>query len=484
MEAKLFEISLKPITVFDCEKLMNNNHKLKLSAEALEKVIHCRSFLEAKIADKNSTFYGINTGFGSLCNTKISSEDLTKLQENLVLSHACGMGPEIPLHISKLIFFLKIKNLSKGYSGVTTTLLDMMVTLYNVGVVPKIYEHGSLGASGDLAPLAHLATIFLGNGKAYFEGKELSSKQILAKAKLNPIDLKAKEGLALLNGTQFSLAFAVYEISQAMRLLDVANKIAALSLDAYACDNSPFNHLIHDIRPHKGQLAVAKQILENRSGSDIEKIEKYSVQDPYSFRCIPQVHGASSDAFDYIINVVETELNGVTDNPNIFPDDDAILSGGNFHAQPLALVLDHLAIALAELGNISERRTYQLINGDRDLPAYLAANPGINSGYMIPQYPASIDSIVSSKGQEDHVSMAANAATKCYKVLYNVKSILGIEWLVANQAMDFRKGIKSSEMLESYRGDFRKSVPFRDVDVYMKEDMDKSRDFIQNMIDE
>ncbi len=494
----MVEISLNPITVFDCEKFINSDEKIKLSASAMQAIRKCREFLEEKTKEESSIFYGINTGFGSLCNTKISPKDLSRLQEKLVISHSCGMGDEIPRHISKLIFLLKIKNLSQGYSGVSPVLAERMVNLYNAGVIPQIFEQGSLGASGDLAPLAHLASVLIGHGRAYYKGELLESKALLEKLEIDAIELQSKEGLALLNGTQFSLAFAVYCITQASRLLKVANLVAALSCEAYACDNAPYHSAIHRVRRHEGQQRVAEEILEWRKGSDVESMSRYSVQDPYSFRCIPQVHGATADALTYIKKVVETELNGVTDNPNIFPDEDLILSGGNFHAQPLALVLDHMSLALAELANISERRTYQLINGDRDLPAYLAANPGINSGYMIPQYtaasivsqnkylctPASVDSIVSSKGQEDHVSMAANAATKCYKVLSNVKSVLGIEWMIANQAMDFRKGVKSSSSLEKYRKRFRTKVPFRTEDVYLKNDMDSSKDFLQTMIDE
>ena len=485
-------------TIFDFVSILNSDNSIQLDSALREKVVKCRQFLDDKISDPNAVFYGINTGFGSLCNTKINSQDLSKLQSSLVLSHACGMGDEIPYSIAKLIFLLKIFNLSKGYSGVSESLMSRMIELYNHGLVPQIFEYGSLGASGDLAPLAHLSSVFLGKGKAYLNGELLEATEIHQRLGIEPITLKAKEGLALLNGTQFSLAFAVYCVSEANKLIHLINIISALSLDAYACDNAPFNPEIQNIRPHEGQRFIAQEILNLRENSEILDYPRYSVQDPYSFRCIPQVHGASYDTIQYVTKVVNTELNSVTDNPNIFPDSDLIISGGNFHAQPLALVLDFLAIALAELGNISERRTYQLINGDRDLPVYLAKDAGVNSGYMIAQYsaasivshnkqlctPSSVDSIVSSKGQEDHVSMAANAATKCYKVLENVKSVLAIEWMTANQAMDFRNGIKCGTVVENYRSQFRKYLPFRTSDVYMKDDQDISREFIQKTMNE
>jgi histidine ammonia-lyase len=323
------------------------------------------------------------------------------------------------------------------------------------------------------------------------------SHEVLAQHNLHPIKLKSKEGLALINGTQFMLSYAVWCVWKGKHLLNRANEIAAMSVDAFDCRMEPFNHLLHEIRNHKGQIAVARSMCELLEKSEITNKQKTQVQDPYAFRCIPQVHGASYDTLAYAEQVISNEMNAVTDNPNVFPDEDLILSGGNFHGQPLALVLDFLAIALAELGSISERRTYQLISGQRGLPAFLTPNPGLNSGMMIPQYtaasivsqnkqlctPASVDSIVSSNGQEDHVSMGANAATKCLRVLNNLSTILGIELFTAAQALDFRRPLKSSAFIETLHQNYRKQVAFIENDRYLSPDIQKSIQFIDKLND-
>lgn len=475
---------------------VSNNQKIILDEGLIHKINSNRAYLEKKLSNPETIIYGINTGFGSLCNVRITDENLGKLQENLVRSHACGMGDKVPKDICQLIHLLKIVNLAHGYSGVRLELIQKLIDLYNVGIFPVIYQQGSLGASGDLAPLAHLSLLLLGEGNVYYKNEEIPTAKALQAEHISTLSLKSKEGLALLNGTQFSLAYATDIVSKAKKLFHLANKISALSMDAYICDIAPFNHLLHDIRPHKGQIITAREIYAILRDSDIRKIKKQSIQDPYSFRCVPQVHGASWTAINHALEVFTTEINSATDNPMVFDKEDQILSGGNFHAQPLALVLDYLAIALAELGNISERRVYQLVNGDRELPAFLTKYPGLHSGFMIVQYtaasivsqnkqyctPASVDSIVSSKGQEDHVSMAANAATKCAKVLDNLITLLGIELLTAAQAFEFRRPQRSSPELEKMFDELREVVPALEEDRIMHDDMMLAQSLIKKWI--
>ena len=391
------------------------------------------------------------------------------------------------------MLLLKIQSLAYGHSGVQLATVERLLDFYNEDILPVIYESGSLGASGDLAPLAHLSLPLIGKGEVFFKGEKITGENLLAKMKWEPIHLKAKEGLALLNGTQFMNAFGVHAVLAAEDIFNWANTISALSLDAFDGRPEPFDHKIHKIRNQDGQKIVAEKILELLNGSEIIKQSKVHVQDPYSFRCIPQVHGASYDAIKYVTNIVSKELAGVTDNPNIFPEEGEIISGGNFHGQPLALSLDFLAIALAELGSISERRTYQLISGSRGLPDFLVMNPGLNSGLMIPQYsaaslvsqskqlcsPASVDSIVSSNGQEDHVSMGANAATKLYKVVENTYQILAIELINASQALKFRRPLKTSSHLEELIRNFRQQVPLIEEDRILHTDIVKAVHYIK-----
>jgi histidine ammonia-lyase len=392
------------------------------------------------------------------------------------------------------MLFLKVQSLAYGYSGVQVQTVERLADYFNHNILPVIYEMGSLGASGDLAPLAHLSLPLIGLGDVKANGNVVSGSVVNKQFKWDLIHLKAKEGLALLNGTQFMSSYGIWCTIHAQRILKMANRIGALSLDSFDGRIEPFHANVHKIRPQKGQVKVAAEVKKLLEGSQLITQAKKHVQDPYSFRCIPQVHGASSDAIDYVTNIMLTEINSVTDNPNVFPDDDMIISGGNFHGQPLALSLDFLSIALSELGNISERRTYQLISGSRDLPNYLVANPGINSGMMIPQYtaaslvsqnkqlcsPASVDSIVSSNGQEDHVSMGANAATKAYRVVNNVYSILAIELLTAAQAINFRKPLKTSPELEKMVDTFRQSVPFVEEDRVLHDDIQKAEKFVRD----
>jgi histidine ammonia-lyase len=486
-------ISDKPLSLEDLNSILNEDIALVLSEATVHRIERCRNYLDQKIQASSAPIYGINTGFGSLYNRHINPDQLEQLQENLVKSHACGTGPEIPREVVRMMLFLKIQSLAYGYSGVKVDTVQRLVDMYNHHLLPVIYEMGSLGASGDLAPLAHLSLPLMGEGEVYFENSRQATKEVYQKLNWKPISFRAKEGLALLNGTQFMSGYGSWCILHAHRLLKFANIIGALSLDAFDGRPEPFSENVHRIRPHIGQINVAREIMMILEGSELIYSPKKHVQDPYSFRCIPQVHGASSDAIDYATKVMLTEVNSVTDNPNVFPEQDQIISAGNFHGQPLALALDFLAIAIAELGNISERRTFQLISGVRDLPNYLVANPGINSGLMIPQYtaaslvsqnkqlctPASVDSIVSSNGQEDHVSMGANAATKVYRVVSNTYSIFAIELITAAQAITFRRPRKTSPYLESLIHTFRETVPFIEDDRILHEDITKAETFIK-----
>lgn len=468
-------------TLPDVERILNSGAAIELSREVIEKVQRCREYLDGYMGRNADPVYGVNTGFGSLCDTVVGNDDLTRLQENLVKSHACGTGREIPRDLVRLMLLFKIKGLSYGHSGVQVETLQRLVDFYNLGASPVIYEQGSLGASGDLAPLAHLSLPLIGLGEIDYNGERLSGGDFLKKMDWQPIVLRSKEGLALLNGTQFMSALGVWCWLRAVQWTNSADLIAAMSLDAFHGRLEPFNPLIHEIRPHPGQQKSAANVLQFLSNSGIQASAKKYVQDPYSFRCLPQVHGATRDVLEFIRQVFEREINSVTDNPTIFPDEDLILSAGNFHGQPLALALDQLAIAISEIGSISERRTYKLLSGTRGLPAFLVANPGLNSGFMIPQYtaasivsknkqlctPSSVDTIDSSNGQEDHVSMGANGAVKSVEVVRNVAQILAIELMSAAQALELRRPEKSSPVLEKLHRNFRRDVAFVSEDTVM-----------------
>lgn len=484
------------LDIHDIVSILEEEKQLQLSEEAIFNILKARKYLDKKQDLNEKPLYGINTGFGSLCNIKISSDKLTKLQENLVLSHACGTGSTVRNCIVQLMLLLKIQSLSYGHSGISLQVVERLIGMYNNKVYPVIYEQGSLGASGDLAPLAHLSLPLLGKGEAWFKGEVLPVKEILKTLNWEPLELQSKEGLALLNGTQFMSAHAIYSLIETFKISWFADIIGATSLEGFDCNMSPFDALVHEVRPHRGQVKTAERIRTLLEGSELGKSQNKKVQDPYSFRCIPQVHGASKDAFHFVYQRVKTEINSVTDNPNIFVDEDKIISGGNFHGQPIALPMDFLAIALSELGNISERRIYQLVSGLRELPAFLVDNPGINSGFMIPQYtaasivsqnkllcmPASVDSIVSSNGQEDHVSMGANSATKLVRVVDNVKTILAIELMNASQALYFRLPLKSSPFIESFIDKFRNYVPVIKEDKLMFDEIKKAKDFMEHYV--
>lgn len=468
---------------------------LRIPEAASERVARCREVLDARISEPDAVFYGINTGFGDLHSVRISSDHLEQLQYNLIRSHACGAGEEVPPLVNDLILLLKIRNLALGYSGVQPSTLEQMTALYNAGVRPVIYQQGSLGASGDLAPLAHLSLALIGEGLADYQGNRLHAAAILQQLNLQPVRLGSKEGLALLNGTQFSTAYGVWAVEQGRTLIDWAEAIAALSWDSFLCQEAPLDPGLHHLRNQPGQIESAGMLRHLLKGSDLKSLPRQAVQDPYAFRCTPQVHGASRDAWTYAHQVIERELNAVTDNPTIFPDTGDILSGGNFHAQPVALALDFLSMAMAEIGAISERRTFQLLSGKRGLPPFLIVEPGLHSGLMIAQYtaagivsqnkqlctPASVDSIVSSNGQEDHVSMAANAATKLYRVIENVRTVLAIEWLTATQALHFRRPARSGPALENLVTHFRQRVPVIVEDRILSYDIAESRQFLEEV---
>jgi histidine ammonia-lyase len=488
-------ISSSKISLREIEDIINSKARLSLSADARERIQKCRDYLDRKLEDSDEPLYGINTGFGALYDRTISKEDLGKLQKNLVMSHACGTGEEVPSGIVKLMLFLKAQSLSYGFSGVQTATVQRLIDFYNEDIIPVVYQYGSLGASGDLAPLAHMCLPLIGMGEVWYKGQKVSTAEVYRDFGWSPIELTSKEGLALLNGTQFMSAIGVQACLEVFKLSMLADAIGAISLDAFDGRIEPFHELIQQIRPYRGQIVTARRIRWILEGSEIISRYKKHIQDPYSFRCIPQVHGASKDSIDYVAYVFEREINSVTDNPTIFPDEDLIISAGNFHGQPLALAHDNLAIAMAELGNISERRTYQLLSGSRGLPPFLVANPGLNSGFMIPQYtaasivshnkqlctPSSVDSIESSKGQEDHVSMGANAATKGYKVLQNLRRVLAIELYTAAQAFEFRRPLRTSPWLENFLKQYRERVSFIHEDKVMYQDMEESVQFLKSV---
>ena len=486
------------LTLEKIQEIIDKKMTLALSDEAKRRIEKCRNYLNQKMETQKVPIYGVTTGFGSLCNISISKEQLSQLQKNLVMSHACGVGDEVPQEVVRLMLLLKAQNFCFGFSGAQLQTVQRLIDCYNDDILPVVYQQGSLGASGDLCPLANLMLpSILGMGECYWKGRRCQASEVFEAKGWQPIELQSKEGLALLNGTQFMSSYAVWSLLKAQRLSAQADLILSLSLDAFDGRIEPFFESLHLVRPHKGQLLTAKAGRTFTEGSDIIRRHKEHVQDPYSFRCAPQVHGAAKDTIAYVASVVETEINSTTDNPIVLPDEDMVISGGHFHGEPLAMVLDFLAIAVAELGAISERRTYQLIDAKRGLPSFLVAKPGLNSGFMIPQYtaaaivsqtkqlctPCSVDSIPSSQNQEDLVSMGGNAATKCYRVCENTERVLAIELFNAAQALDFRhqEGLKSSPIIEKLVADFRQKVKFVDIDQVMYKLIHASVDFLQNM---
>ena len=481
------------LTFQQVKNLLKYKQLVSVTYAAHEAILRCREYLDKKINTSDELFYGINTGFGFLQNVKIEKAQLETLQQNLLLSHACGLGEEVPDEIVKLMMVLKIKSLSYGYSGIGIEVVKRLMDMHNNNVLPVIYTQGSLGASGDLAPLSHMSLPLIGKGEVKINDEKISAEEALKKFDWKPIELQSKEGLALINGTQFMSAYGLYNLIHSEQLLNWANIIAAISFEAFDCNPDCLYDRLQEVRPHAGQISVATQLRNILEGSKIISHKKNQVQDPYSFRCIPQVHGASKDSFDFVLKTFLTEINSVTDNPIIFPDEDKIVSGGNFHGEPLAFALDYLSIAMSEIANISERRTYQLLSGQRNLPLFLVKNSGLNSGLMIPQYtaagivsenkqlstPASVDSISSSNNQEDHVSMGANAATKCYRVIQNVEKVLAIELLAAVQALEYRKPLTSSPAIGQLVEKFRKKISFNESDRFLHEDLVNAIEFMK-----
>lgn len=488
-----FHLGDKRLTIDNLSQVLKEFPKVQLSERGKSNIAYSRNWLESHIEQMDEPVYGINTGFGSLCNIQISDEDLGQLQTNLVRSHNCGTGEEVPADIVRLMLLLKIHSFAYGYSGIRLETVERLVTFYNEDALPVIYEFGSLGASGDLAPLAAMSMPLLGEGKMRFKGELMEAEEVHEKLGLQPLTLKAKEGLALLNGTQFMAAYGVFALIKCREYFSKANLVGAASIDGFNCKASPFSPLIQNIRGQKGQMRAAEMVRNILGDSPTFNSPKEHVQDPYSFRCLPQVHGASYDVYEHVRGVVEDEINAVTDNPTVFARQEKVLSGGNFHGQPLAMALDYLAIAYAELGSISERRSYNLLSGGRGLPEFLTPKPGLNSGLMIPQYtaatlvnrnkqlcsPASADTIPSSNGQEDHVSMGANSAVKLYELASNVVKILGIEWLLACQAMHCRENIGSSSIIEELKENFAAEVPPLKDDRDLGPEMEKSRAFLE-----
>lgn len=496
MMKKIHLINSELLDFYRIREVVENGFNIRLSPGAEKRIVKCRDYLVHKIDQTSEPLYGINTGFGSLYDRTVSKKDLKKLQKNLVMSHACGTGDKIPDEIVRLMLLLKVQSLAYGNSGVQLSTVRRLIDFYNEDILPVVYSYGSLGASGDLAPLAHLSLPLLGLGEVVYKGGIHPTPEVLKKLRMDPIELDSKEGLALLNGTQFMSAFGVHCCLRVFKLSMLSDIIGAVSLDAFDGRIEPFHELVQKIRPHQGQIKTARRIRYILKGSELMNKPKKHIQDPYSFRCIPQVHGASKDSINYVAYVFRNEINSVTDNPTIFPDEDMIISAGNFHGQPLAIALDNLAIAMSELGNISERRTYQLLSGTRGLPPFLVASPGLNSGYMIPQYtaasmvshnkqlctPSSVDSIESSQGQEDHVSMGANAAVKAYHVLLNLERILAIELYNASQALDFRRPVKSSPFIENFIDQYRDRVKFVQNDKVMYTDIKETVQFLREVV--
>lgn len=490
---KIHKISAELLSIEQIGEIVYGGYKIELSDDAQRRISECRKYLDKKIEESTVPIYGVTTGFGSLCNVSIGSDYLAQLQINLMMSHACGTGDRVPNDIVKIMLLLKIQSLSYGFSGCQLATVNRLIDFFNNDVYPVVYMQGSLGASGDLVPLAHLTLPLVGLGEVEYQGEVITGAELLQKLEWQPIQLASKEGLALLNGTQNMGAFAVWALLQSYRLSEWADRIAAMSLDAYYGLTAPFTDAVHQVRPHKGQIATAARMRQLLEGSEIVEKPKQYVQDPYSFRCIPQVHGTVKDTIDYVTSAVDVEVNSATDNPTVCPDDDIIISAGNFHGEPIAMPMDFLAIALCELANISERRIYKLVSGTRGLPSFLVANPGVNSGFMITQYaaasvvslnktlstPSSVDSIPSSQGQEDHVSMGANAAIKLYKVVLNTERVLAIELFNAAQALDFRRPLKSSPAVEALHDSYRKVVPFIVDDEVMYPHIAKSVEFLR-----
>ena len=483
------------LTLEDAEAVALRGDKVRIHPKAVSKIKKCRRYVE-KIVDAEKTVYGINTGFGSLCRTRISKKDIEKLQENLVLSHALSVGPVFSEEEVRAIMLLRANVLAKGFSGVRLKLIQTLVEMINKGVHPMIPEKGSVGASGDLAPLAFMALPLMGKGWVFYQGRLMEGKRAFKKAGISPLKFSSKEGLALINGTCVMTAIGVLSLLKAERLVELADMAGAMSLEAALCTPTAFDPNVQKVRKHKGQRESAENLVNLTRGSQIREFHKAcpKVQDPYSFRCMPQVHGAVRDTLSYVRSVLKVEINSATDNPLIFPDEGKVISAGNFHGEPVALASDFLSIAVSELASISERRIAGLINpAISDLPAFLIKEPGLNSGFMMAQivaaslvsenkclaHPASVDSIPTSIDQEDHVSMGTIAARKVREVINNTEDVLAIEFLAASQGIDFRSPLKPGMGTGRIYQKIRKKIPTVTKDRLLVLDLVKMKELMR-----
>ncbi|MBS1946575.1 MAG: histidine ammonia-lyase [Bacteroidetes bacterium] len=490
----IFNYGTDHLTIAKAIALSNGSLKGMLSEAAVQKINASRHFVQ-HIVGSNTTVYGVNTGFGILANTKISEEDTITLQHKILQSHSVGVGDPIPAELAKIMLITKMQALAQGYSGAQLKTLERILWHIENDIIPIVPEKGSVGASGDLAPLAHLFLPLIGLGEVFYKGKRYKAQAILQQFNLFPLQLGPKEGLALINGTQFILSYAVKAVQRMHNCLEAADIIGAMSLEALTGTKAPFDERLHELRPYTGSKLVAQRLRILLAGSDIMQshIDCGRVQDPYSLRCMPQVHGASRNAWLHLKEMTGIELNAITDNPIILSELDTI-SGGNFHGQPMALPLDYACFAAAELGNISDRRCYLLLEGKWGLPLLLMKNVGLNSGFMIPQYttaalvtenktlcfPASADSIPTSLGQEDHVSMGSISGRKTNRVIDNLENILAIELLSACQAIEFRQPLKSSAILEFAHDYVREFVGFAEEDRIFADDINKIKNIISD----
>ena len=484
------------LTLNQLSKIVYDRETVELHPESIKKIVKCRDYVD-KIIEENRVIYGLTTGFGKFANIRIPKDHIEELQRNLILSHATGVGKNLSIEETRAVMLLRINVLVKGHSGIRLSTLQTLIDMLNIGVHPCIPEKGSVGASGDLAPLSHLALVLLGEGKAEYNGKIISGDEALKLAGIEPVVLKAKEGLALNNGTQVMTGVGALNLLRAERLCKIADVVACMSIDALMGTRSAFDVHIHDLRPHNGQRISAKNLNSLLIDSDLNQSHKYcsNIQDAYSLRCTPQVNGAVRDALKYIRNTIEIEMNSATDNPLIFPDEDKVISGGNFHGEPIAFAMDTMAFTVSELANISDRRTEQMLNPalNNDLHPFLAPRPGLDSGFMIAQvtsaalvsenkilsHPASVDSIPTSANQEDHVSMGTIGAMKARTILDNVCVVFAIELMTACQALDCRK-INSSPALESVKNEVRKSVAHLDRDRILTDDINNLTQIIDS----
>ena len=481
-----FKYGEDTLTVQKVMAIVHGTLSATISKKAKSGIIECRKKVEAMARGKKA-IYGINTGFGPLCDTQITPKETNQLQVNLLITHAVGVGEPIDTKIAKAMMVCKVHSLCKGYSGIRLKVIERIIYFIENNLIPIVPEQGSVGASGDLAPLSHLFLTLIGEGEFRIKNKIVSAEKVLKKHDLLPIELRAKEGLALINGTQFILAHAVIGLNKMKYLLDLGDLAGAMSVEGFQGSTAPYKKVLHTIRPFEGTIKVAQRMRELLHGS--QNVLSHQgcgrVQDPYSIRCIPQVHGASRNAYNHLNEMTKIELNSVTDNPIIISEDEAI-SGGNFHGQPLAMVLDYTSIAASEMGNISDRRCYLLLEGKYGLPRLLTTSGGLNSGLMIPQYttaalvtenkslcfPPSADSIPTSMGQEDHVSMGSISGRKLNQILNNLEKILAIELMYAAQAMEFRRPNTFSDILEQNLRIIRKKVDKLEEDRLLKPDID------------